>query len=161
MKSRREFLKKAAFATGIWLGLPPSLTFASERLNHGMDVKPDQDHIPTISITTIIEILNVDRYYDTGEIFVDCLAFDGCSDVFELRFLTGFTEKASENLEIGPLYQLHGKYISLCTDVPYIYHVELEPFNPKPTDLFKDEDEVRERFKKYKTEKAKENIIPF
>jgi hypothetical protein len=107
--------------------------------------------VPTISISTIIEILNIDRRYDTGEIFVDCLAMDGCTDVFELTFLTGFTEKASDNLEIGSLYQFRGKYMSLSTDIVTVYHVDLEIF--QPTDLFKDETDIRKRFEEYKSKK--------
>jgi hypothetical protein len=72
-------------------------------------------------------------------------------DVFELTFLTGFTEKASEYLKIGSLYQFHGKYMSLCTDVATVYHVDLENF--QPTDLFKDETDVRKRFDEYKSKK--------
>ncbi|PKN19290.1 MAG: hypothetical protein CVU71_07210 [Deltaproteobacteria bacterium HGW-Deltaproteobacteria-6] len=157
MKSRRDFLKNIVFTAGIGLGVPNLAVAGYEKINPDNAGSLRRNDIPTMSISTIIEILHVDRCYDTGEIFVDCLAMDGCMDVFELTFLTGFTEKASEYLEIGSLYKFYGKYISLSADIVMVYHVELESF--QPTDLFKDEAGVRKRFEEYKSKK--DNILPF
>lgn len=154
MKSRRGVFKKVDSTANIGLGLPNSGEAGYEKINQDNIASQRQNNIPTISISTIVEILDVDRCYDTGEIFVDCLAMDGCTDVFELTFLTGFTEKASENLEIGLFYQFHGKYMSLSTDVVTVYQVDLEPF--QPTDLFTEETIVRKRFEEYKSKKKKE-----
>ncbi|MGV8059205.1 MAG: hypothetical protein AB2L12_14465 [Smithellaceae bacterium] len=149
MKNHRHFLKNMRFTADIGLGLPDSAVAGYEKINQDNTATPRQNNIPTISISTVIEIINIDRCYDTGEIFVDCLAMDGCTDVFELTFLTGFTEKASGNLEIGSLYKFDGKHVSLCADIVTVYHVDLEPF--QPTDLFKYETDIRKRFEEYKS----------
>ncbi len=160
MKSRRDFLKNIVFTAGIGLVLPNSAVAGYEKINQDNTAIPRQNNIPRISISTIIEIINVSRSYETDEIYVGCLAMDGCTDVFELSFLTNFKQKWSDSLKPGSIYIFHGKYMSLRdTEYPMIYDVDLETF--QPIEIFKNEAEVRQHFEEYKSRKEKENIVPF
>ena len=78
---------------------------------------------------------------------------DGCTDVFELSFLTNFKQKWSDSLKPGSIYIFHGKYMSLSnTSYPMVYDVDLEPF--QATEIFQNEAEVRQTFEKFKSKIA-------